>query len=353
MITTAIKNLDFKLPKKLECALPSELRNLERDEVRLLVSHYQTDEISHHQFKNLVDVLIPGDVLVVNTSGTLKAALDAKNKQGQELKVHISNSLEKNQYLIELRTNNTEGSKRFNDAKEGDTLQLKNGGTIKLIAPYYKAEINHLQLWIADLNLEISLKNYLNQFGNPIKYSYNKAVYPQSYYQTVFANEMGSAEMPSAGRAFSPELVLQLILKGIQIVPILLHTGVASLEINEKPYDEFYQIPEFSAQQINQARKEGRRIIAVGTTAIRAIETLAHPNGYMEAGSGWTNVFITPERGLHVTDGLITGFHEPKASHLLMLETLSGRAHLDVSYTAAIEAEYLWHEFGDLHLLLP
>lgn len=353
MIPTAINSLDFKLPKKLECALPSEERGLKRDEVRLMHSHYKTDKISHHQFKDIVDLLNPGDVLVVNTSGTLKAALVAQDEHKNTFKVHISNSLSDTRCLIELRSFSTKGSKRYKGAKQGDVLTLKHGGQIKLLRPYYAKENDHLELWIADFSIPISLNYYLDQFGEPIKYSYNKKVYPQAYYQTVFANEMGSAEMPSAGRAFTKELVLKLILKGVQIVPILLHTGVASLELNEKPYDEFYRVSEFSAQQINLARKEGRRVIAVGTTAIRAIETLAGPNGFMTAGSGWTDVFIHPDRGLFMVDGLITGFHEPKASHLHMLETLCGQSHLHKAYEAAIKQEYLWHEFGDLHLIVP
>jgi S-adenosylmethionine:tRNA ribosyltransferase-isomerase len=185
-----------------------------------------------------------------------------------------------------------------------------------------------------------------------------------SYYQSVYATEVGSAEMPSAGRAFTPELITRLVANGVRIVPLILHTGVASLEDDEPPYEEFYRVPAETAEAINAARAAGRRVIAVGTTVVRALETVTDRNGSIHPGEGWTDVFITPERGIRSVDAMLTGLHEPRSTHLSMLEALagrgsvcaltnSGREHLQVAYAEALEEGYLWHEFGDLHLILP
>ena len=194
---------------------------------------------------------------------------------------------------------------------------------------------------------------YLAQHGFPIRYGYVREAWPSTYYQTVFANEMGSAEMPSAGRAFTPELVTRLVAQGVQFAPLLLHTGVASLEDHEPPYAEFYRVSEETARAVNMARTAGKRIIAVGTTAVRALETVTDVGGVTRPGEGWTELVITPERGIYSVNGLLTGLHEPRATHLAMLEALTDRAHLRIAYMESLQQHYLWHEFGDLHLLLP
>jgi S-adenosylmethionine:tRNA ribosyltransferase-isomerase len=135
--------------------------------------------------------------------------------------------------------------------------------------------------------------------------------------------------------------------------PLLLHTGVASLEAHEPPYEEYYRVPEETAAIVNLARDLGRRVIAVGTTAVRALETVSDSRGRAHPGEGWTGLVIGPGRGLRVVDGLLTGFHEPQASHLAMLTALAGRPHIAHAYAEALRERYLWHEFGDLHLILP
>ncbi len=353
----------FELPANLECSKPTEVRGLRRDEVRLMVSEMETDKIHHDVFKNIVEYLNEGDVLVVNTSGTMKAALTGVYNNETNVNVHFSTQTQNKKWVIEIREIIDGKTRRFSHGKIGGFIQLKNGGKIKLVKPYYNESDhnspikddnqNHLQLWIVDLLLNNSLENYLEQHGENIRYNYLKDSYPTSYYQTVFANEMGSAEMPSAGRAFTSELISKLIIKGVEIVPVLLHTGVASLEKNEKPYEEYFRVSEHSANRINFAKKQGKKIIAVGTTVVRTLETLANKHKEIHAGTGWTNIFITPEKGLKIVDGLLTGFHEPQASHLFMLEALARREHLEKTYNEAIEENYLWHEFGDLHLLMP
>lgn len=345
----------FQLPDNLQCAKPTEERGIARDKVRLMVSNRLTDKIEHTFFRNILYYLEEGDVLVVNTSGTLKAALEAQRSDGTLLRIHFSTKKSNNQWIVELRTVVGTQTKRFIGGEKGEILQLTTGGQLILKAPYYPSNhvrTSHLQLWEVTLSIEKTLEDYLDIYGMPIRYNHVKTTYPQSYYQTIFAKEMGSAEMPSAGRAFTPQLVTDLIAKGIQILPIVLHTGVASLEVDEKPYQEYYRVPKHTATALNLARQQKRRIIGVGTTVVRTLETVTDQNGVSRSGEGWTDVFITPQRGIFAVNGLLTGFHEPKASHLLMLEALAGRSHIKTTYQSAIKEAYQWHEFGDLHLII-
>ena len=210
-----------------------------------------------------------------------------------------------------------------------------------------------VRLWVATLDLPQATDDYLLQHGFPIRYGYVSQPWPLVYYQTVYATEPGSAEMPSAERAFTPELITRLIAKGVQFAPLLLHTGVASLEDHEPPYEEFYRVPAETAQLVNAARAAGRRVIAVGTTVVRALETVTTTIGTTHPAEGWTRLVITPDHPLRSVNALLTGLHEPQASHLAMLKALAGREHLHLAYAEALHKRYLWHEFGDLHLILP
>lgn len=348
--------LDFTLPCELEASEPPEARGLRRDEVKLMVSYRSNHQIKHTQFNHLTDFLQAGDVLVINTSGTLNAALNAVREDGTELELHLSTRLPANLWVVELREPHGTSTRPFYMAKAGETLTLPAGASATLLTPYNEHErVNSgkTRLWVAVVNFPGDFHPYLKDYGFPIRYSYVKQGWPNSYYQTVYADEMGSAEMPSAGRAFTPELLTRLIAKGVQIVPLVLHTGVASLEDHEPPYEEYYRVPAATAQTINTARQMGRRIIAVGTTVIRALETVTDEDNFTHSGDGWTRIIITPERGIRAVNGLLTGLHEPKATHLAMLEALACRHHLRVAYAAALSQGYLWHEFGDLHLILP
>jgi S-adenosylmethionine:tRNA ribosyltransferase-isomerase len=209
-----------------------------------------------------------------------------------------------------------------------------------------------VRLWRARLDLPCPLDDYVARHGHPIRYGYVRESWPTEYYQTVFATDRGSAEMPSAGRAFTPDLVTRLVALGIQFAPLLLHTGVASLEAHEPPYAEYYSVPAETARAVNVARQSGRRVIAVGTTVVRALETVTDRFIETHAGTAWTEIVIGPERPIRAVNGLLTGLHEPRASHLAMLEALADRHHLRAAYEEALRKGYLWHEFGDLHLLL-
>lgn len=347
--------LNFILPPAFEASEPPEARGLERDEVRLMVSYISTKEIVHTGFRHIGDFLEPGDVLVINTSGTLNAALPATRSDGTHFELHLSTHLPSNRWVVELRAfqdGREKTTKPYYDIYAGESFDLPAGGRATFDIPYAPGQAAG-RLWIAILDLAEPLHEYLNQHGFPIRYSYVKKGWPLSYYQTVFATEMGSAEMPSAGRAFTPELLTRLVAKGVQIAPILLHTGVASAEHNEPVYEEYYRVAEPTTRLVNAAHAAKQRVIAVGTTVVRALETVTDTNGVTHAGEGWTDVVITPQRGIRAVNGMLTGLHEPLSTHLAMLETLTGRTHLEITYREALKEGYLWHEFGDLHLILP
>ena len=209
------------------------------------------------------------------------------------------------------------------------------------------------RLWVARLDLGEDPLGWLETHGRPIQYGYSPRPWPLQAYQNVYAREPGSAEMPSAGRPFTAELITQLVAKGIRIAPIVLHTGVSSLEADEFPYPERLRVPAATASLVNATRNEGGRVVAIGTTVVRALETAARDDGILRPIDGWTDLVISPERSLLAVDGLLTGWHEPVSSHLLMLEAITGRDLLVDSYRAALNLGYRWHEFGDSHLILP
>ncbi len=349
------------LPRRLEAAEPPEARGLKRDEVRLLVSRIGTDAIHHSRFSELPRWLSPGDLLVVNTSGTLNAALAARTTSGDTFELHLSTRLPGNFWVVEVRRPDRGASLPCRNARAGTTFDLEGGGHVTLLAPYPLAGALDVQsrLWMAALELPEPVFPFLERFGSPIRYNYVTNSWPESLYQTVFATEPGSAEMPSAGRPFTPELVTRLVSSGIQIAPLLLHTGVASLEDHEPPYEEYYRVPPDTADRVNAAKGAGHRVVAVGTTVVRALETVTDNRGSTFPGEGWTNLVITPERPLHAVTGMITGFHEPHATHLAMVKQAIAAAggdasssHLARAYREAQEAGYLWHEFGDSHLII-
>jgi S-adenosylmethionine:tRNA ribosyltransferase-isomerase len=324
--------LAFELPERLEATEPPP----QRDEVRLLAA--SGDGLRHHRFTDLPDLLEPGDLLVVNTSATLPAALPAG-----DLRLHLSTPLPgvfeddgHERWVVELR----DGSSPYRAGRAGEQFELPGGARAELLAPYLGGQ----RLWAARLTLPGPLLAYLDQHGEPIRYRHLPEARPLADFQTIFALEPGSAEMPSAGRPFSRRVLDALSERGVQVAPVALHCGVSSLERGETPYPERFRVPPATAEAVHAAR----RVIAVGTTAVRALETTGG-----DAGEGWTRLVVTPENGVQVVDGILTGWHEPDASHLLMLEAIAGRELVERSYAAALAHGYRWHEFGDSHLLIP
>ncbi|MFY9578093.1 MAG: S-adenosylmethionine:tRNA ribosyltransferase-isomerase [Gaiellaceae bacterium] len=341
--------LQFELPHRLEANEPPEARGLARDEVRLMVASKHDGRIAHAQFKDLPAFLAAGDLIVVNTSATLPAALPARRGDGLEVELHFStpvpHRVADRWWIVELRAD----ERPFLSARAGDELTLPGDGRAELVAPYAGGR----RLWVAKLELPEPLAEYLQAHGHPIRYGYVRREWPLSMYQNAYAVEPGSAEMASAGRPFKAELITELVARGIHIAPVTLHTGVSSPEANEPPYPERYRVPEATARLVNAVRGWGGRVVAVGTTVVRALETVANPDGTVVAGEGWTNHIVCAECKVRAIDGLITGWHEPEASHLQMLQALANEELLDTYYREALAHGYLWHEFGDSHLILP
>ncbi|WP_405971314.1 S-adenosylmethionine:tRNA ribosyltransferase-isomerase [Streptomyces sp. NBC_00988] len=407
-----------RVPEELSARVPAEQRGpgLDRDAVRLLVS--RGTEVSHHAFAELPRLLRAGDLLVVNTSPTLAAAVDGWIGHARVV-VHFSTRGDDGRWAVELREPDGKGTTRARTGgPAGVEVRLPGDARLTLEEPLSgRGE----RLWWARVSdpgaqdpgaprteapaprgsgrgaprpaapgmstaePEVvgpdvpgarvpgaespdierpgpggpvsSVLTLLRKHGRPIRYSYTERDQPLSVYQTVFSlpteDGTGSAEMPSAARPFTARLVAELVSRGVQFAPITLHTGVASAEVHEAPYPERFAVSEVSARLINAARAGGGRVIAVGTTAVRAVESATGVDGVVRACAGWTDLVVTPERGVRVVDGLLTGLHEPEASHLLMLEAVAGRAAVGRSYEEALRGLYLWHEFGDVHLILP
>ncbi|MEU9072712.1 S-adenosylmethionine:tRNA ribosyltransferase-isomerase [Streptomyces sp. NPDC048306] len=356
-----MSSLAVRVPEELSARVPVEQRGpgLDRDGVRLLVSH--GTEVSHHAFGELPGLLRAGDLLVVNTSPTLAAAVDGRVGHARVV-VHFSTRGDDGRWAVELREPDGRGTTRAR-AKEvvgrgcgglaGTKVRLPGGARLVLEEPL---SARGERLWWARVS-GVAVPELLRVHGRPIRYSYTDRDQPLSVYQTVFAlpaaDGTGSAEMPSAARPFTARLVAELVSRGVQFAPVTLHTGVASAESHEPPYPERFAVPDASARLINAVRAGDGRVVAVGTTAVRAVESAAGADGVVRARAGWTDLVVTPERGVRVVEGLLTGLHEPEASHLLMLEAVAGRAAIDRGYEAAVRGRYLWHEFGDVHLLLP
>ncbi|WP_351225119.1 S-adenosylmethionine:tRNA ribosyltransferase-isomerase [Streptomyces sp. NPDC002133] len=354
----------LRVPTELSARVPAEQRGRGRDDVRLMVS--RGTEVSHHAFRELPGLLRAGDVLVVNTSATLPAAVDGR-LGAERLVVHFSTRGDEGLWAVELRSPDGTGSTLPRaGGPAGAQIRLPGGG---LLVPEEPLVRGADRLWWARASVDVP--TLMKRYGRPIRYRYTERDQPLAAYQTVFAlpvpDGAGSAEMPSAARPFTEALVAGLVCRGVQFAPITLHTGVASAEAHEPPYPERFAVPATTAWLVNAARAHrlaarsvsfrgggratGGRIVAVGTTAVRALESAAGPDGVVRAASGWTDLVVTPGRGVRAVDGLLTGLHEPEASHLLMLEAIAGREALASGYAEALRRLYLWHEFGDTHLI--
>ncbi|GAA2412383.1 S-adenosylmethionine:tRNA ribosyltransferase-isomerase [Streptomyces coeruleofuscus] len=349
-----------RVAEELSARVPVEQRGpgLDRDAVRMLVS--RGAEVAHHTFRELPRLLRAGDLLVVNTSATLAAAVDGWIGHARVV-VHFSTRGDDGRWAVELREPDGRGTTRARaGGPTGTEVCLPGGGGLVLEEPLSG------RLWWARVTGP-DVPGLLRKRGRPIRYSYTERDQPLSVYQTVFAlpyaDGAGSAEMPSAARPFTARVVAELVSRGVWFAPVTLHTGVASAEVHEPPYPERFSVPGTSARLINAVKAGGGRVVAVGTTAVRAVESAvgaegpvrarAGIDGPVRARAGWTDLVVTPERGVRVVDGLLTGLHEPEASHQLMLEAVAGRSAIERGYQAALQGRYLWHEFGDVHLLLP
>ncbi|MFI9361886.1 S-adenosylmethionine:tRNA ribosyltransferase-isomerase [Kitasatospora sp. NPDC053057] len=347
-------DLDVTVPPELSARAPAEARGGARDGVRMLVGRRATGAVEHRRFTDLPEVLRPGDLLVVNNSATLPAALPGRLPDGTPVALHLSSAQPDQQgvYLVELRRVVPGAAAAYyppqeSPARPGLRIALPAGGAAELVQPFTA------RLWYAELALPEPLLPYLELHGRAIRYGYVDRDWPLDSYQTVFASVPGSSEMPSAARPFTPGVVARLAGRGVLVAPVTLHTGVASPEAHEAPYAERFRVPAATARLVGHVRAGGGRVIAVGTTVVRALESAVASDGTLQKADGWTELVITPERGVRAVDGLLTGWHEPRASHLLMLAAVAGRPLLAACYREAVQRRYLWHEFGDVNLLLP
>jgi S-adenosylmethionine:tRNA ribosyltransferase-isomerase len=346
--------LAFDLPSGRIATEPAEVRNSGRDDVRLMVATRHDEATDHVTFPAIVDVLRPNDLVVVNVSATLPASLPAARAGGTPLRLHLSTRLSDDLWSIELREPSGDGTLPWRAGVTGEVIDLPDGGRAQLVNPYPSGSAAvGSRLWTARLDLPIPLDLYLATHGGPIRYTRGTQRWPMLAYQTVYASAPGSAEMPSAGRAFTSDILTALASKGVGIAPLVLHAGVSSPDDHEPPYPEWFEVPARTAARVNAARAGRGRIIATGTTVVRALETCAGSDGEVRATTGWTDLVIGAEHPPRVVDGLLTGWHEPGASHLRLLETIAGRPLLERCYQDALAAGYLWHEFGDLLLVLP
>ena len=339
----------FAIPPGAEAEAPPERRGLPRDGVRLLAA--RPAGLSHHRFADLADLLDPGDLLVVNTSATLPAALDAWRRDGRRAPVHVATALDDGDWVVEVRRAGGDGPAP--DAARGERLRLPDGRRLRLVEPYPDASAGRSRLWRARPRPGVDLGWYLGRHGRPIAYGHLAGRFPLADYQTVYANAPGSAEMASAGRPFTAPLLVRLMARGVTVAPVVLHAGVSSPGRAEPPLPERFAVPEDTARLVASARSAGRRVVAVGTTVTRALESAVGPDGEVRAASGWTGLVLGPERPARVVTGLVTGLHEPEASHLLLLEAVAGPELVGAAYDEAVAAGYLWHEFGDSMLFLP
>jgi S-adenosylmethionine:tRNA ribosyltransferase-isomerase len=352
--------ITFTPPGDRTAPSPAEARGMARDQVRLLVA--DGDRVRHTHFRDLADHLEPGDLVVVNTSQTVAGEADARLSDGRDVVVHVAMDLRDGTWVAEIRTA-PDAARSVLDAEPGQVLTLTDGpgnALLTLLTPYPREGSSPTgdgnRLWRAAYDGDEGLRDVLDRVGRPIAYGYLDQRYDLADYQTIFGTTPGSAEMPSASRPFTHDVVTRLVSRGIGIAPVLLHTGVSSQEVGESPQPEWFEVGESTARLVNSTRAAGGRVIAVGTTVTRALESAvaASPgHAVVEARSGWTERIVTRDQPPRVVDGLITGWHDPQASHLLLVESIAGADLAQLAYDAAVEHGYRWHEFGDSALFLP
>jgi S-adenosylmethionine:tRNA ribosyltransferase-isomerase len=342
----------FQAPPTSFADAPAERRGLRRDEVRLLVAG--PGGIQHARFADLPDHLRPGDLVVVNNSATVAGQLDGTWARGPveaPIVLHVGSLLDDLTRVVELRTA-PDAARSILGAEHGDVVRVARA-SVTLLAPYPEPGSSPTgsgnRLWRA--RVDGDLAGTLRRHGRPISYGYLAGHVPLSAYQSVFSTEPGSVEMPSAGRPFTHEVITRLVARGVGVAPVTLHTGFSSQEAGEAPQPEWYDVPAATARLVTSTRAAGGRVVAVGTTVTRALES-AVDDGRVVARHGWTERVVTPADPPQVVDGLVTGWHDPGASHLLLVEAVAGPELTQAAYDAATAEGYLWHEFGDAALLL-
>ena len=345
----------FTLPPELSAKEPPERRGISRDQVRLLVIDRASGKIQHSRFDKIDTYLRANDLLVFNSSRTLPASLrgcDCSAAHGPCMEVRLAERLPDDSWLALLLCE--QGDPFGCGLREGMQIDFAEGLNARVMA----RDENISRLWKLRFSISGSqLVDLIYRLGKPIRYEYVSAPWDLDYYQTIYATEPGSAEMPSAGRAFTWKLLLDLKRCGVDAAYVVLHTGLSSymddeLDRAHPASEEEYFVSRTTAAKINRAREIGGRVIAVGTTVVRALESVVDETGRVKEKQGYTRLKIDNQHRLKAVDALLTGLHEPEASHLDLLSAFLPAEKIRVAYEEAIRRKYLWHEFGDLNLIL-
>ncbi|WP_413378893.1 S-adenosylmethionine:tRNA ribosyltransferase-isomerase [Alkalihalobacillus sp. 1P02AB] len=337
---STVNNLhqSFQIPTNLHANTPAEYREDSRSQVNMMVLNKQTGEVTDHHLSNLPQLLSPGDLLVFNKSRTIPALLKSED---QKIEIRLARKITDLEWEALI----------FQNDEKRDCILLEGGGQLNIMGPGSESPLVVVEFQ----QIFEPILSYLYKYGAPIRYEYIHEPWPMQDYQTIFASVPGSVEMPSAGRAFSWKLIQQLKKSGIQIAFLELHAGISYYGGNKWPnpknHPETYSIPVETIELIKKTKHHGRKIIAVGTTVVRALESLTLENNPLNGETATTDLYINKQHPLQMVDGLITGLHEPDTSHLDLLCAFTEEAYIIVAYQHALEQQYLWHEFGDLNLI--
>lgn len=333
-----VSDFNYNLPEELIAQVPLE----KRDESRLMVLNREKQTIEDKTFKDIIDYLEPGDCLVRNNTKVIPARIYGKKETGAHVEFLLLNNIEGDIWESIVRPGNKLhiGTKViFGDGLlEAEILDIMPGGTRK-VEFHYNGIFNEI----------------LDQIGlMPLPPYIHEELKDNDRYQTVYAKYEGSAAAPTAGLHFTPELLKKIEEKGVKIANVTLHVGIGTFRPvkedtveNHEMHSEHYYIKQEDAEKINNAKKEGRRVIAVGTTSCRVLETIADENGIVKETEGDTKIFIYPGYKFKCLDGLITNFHLPQSTLLMLVSALAGKEYIMKAYKEAVKEKYRFFSFGD------
>jgi S-adenosylmethionine:tRNA ribosyltransferase-isomerase len=337
--------LDFQLPVDRLATAPREGRGEARHDARLIVFHRRRGSIEFRRFFEIGEYLRPGDVVVLNDSKTLNASVhgtvDGVGRIELQLRMRRGGVWYANCHP-------------WKEPKPGNAIRFDGSAVTATVVGRHP----ELPLWAVRFSSEDGLDRFLEQVGRPIPSPYVERSFSNVDYNTVYARTPGSAEMPAAGRHFTPELLDELRLGGVTVASVTLHTGLSSVEIAEEDleahamYEEWYSITPETAAAVNDAKASRKTVLVVGTTVMRTVETAADSEGVLHSGAGWTDLYIRPGYRFKVADALVTNFHGPRSSRIALAAAFTGRDLLLRGYRRAIEEGLLFYEFGDATLTL-
>ena len=337
------EDFNFELPEELIAQDPLE----DRSSSRLLLLDKNTGEVKHQVFRNVLEYLEEGDCLVINDTKVLPARLIG-SRVGTDAKIEV--------LLLKRMENDTWETlvKPGKKAKVGTRISFGDGLLVGEVVEVVEEGNRLIRFEYKGIFEEI-----LDQLGQmPLPPYITHQLQDKNRYQTVYAKHTGSAAAPTAGLHFTPELLKQIEEKGISIARVTLHVGLGTFRpvkveniLEHHMHSEFYQIDEEAAEKINSAKERGKRVICVGTTSCRTIESAADENGRLKATSGWTDIFIYPGYQFKILDNLITNFHLPESTLVMLVSALAGREHVLAAYQQAIDERYRFFSFGDAMMI--